>query len=147
MPPILVIVSGAVPVLVTVTVCDALVVLMVWFPKITDVGDRLTAEAVPVPPKVTVADVAGGATLMFRVAAFTPVVVGAKAMLAVQLAPAARLAPQVVPEVNWDRSTPPNWIPLKVIATPPVFWMVTVWPAPVVLIAWLPNARVIGVTE
>ena len=51
----LVMVSAAFPVLLKVTDCTVLVVPTVWFPKASDVGDRLTAgEAVPVPDRLTV---------------------------------------------------------------------------------------------
>jgi hypothetical protein len=41
--------NGPVPVLVTVTCCAPLVVPVAWTPNESDVGDRVTAGAVPVP--------------------------------------------------------------------------------------------------
>lgn len=42
-------VNALLPLLVTVTLCDPLVVLMSWLPKLKLEGDKLTPGAVPVP--------------------------------------------------------------------------------------------------
>ena len=46
--------SAAVPVLVRVMLCAALVVLSAWLPKVRLVGEKLTAGAIPVPLRETV---------------------------------------------------------------------------------------------
>jgi hypothetical protein len=47
-------VSEALPVLVRVTVCAALLVPSIWAAKVREEDDKLTADAVPVPVKLTV---------------------------------------------------------------------------------------------
>ena len=46
--------SGAVPVLLRVTACAALVVLISWLPKLRPDGDKLTTGATPTPASKTV---------------------------------------------------------------------------------------------
>ena len=48
------IVRAPAPVLVKVTVRAALVVFTVWFPKASDVGDKVTPGTAPVPVRLTV---------------------------------------------------------------------------------------------
>src|ERR1700674_5026931 len=82
-------VSGAVPLLVTVTVCAPLVVLIVWLAKVRLPVLRLTAGAVPVPLNATVCGLPLASSAIETLAVRLPVAVGVKVALIVQLAPTA----------------------------------------------------------
>src|SRR2546430_10227947 len=71
-----------------------------------------------------------------------PVVVGVKATLTVQPADAASDVPQVLP--GWANPVPVVAILVMLNDALPVFVRVTVCAALVVLIAWLPNATLVG---
>ena len=90
----LLIVNGALPLFVSVTAWAALVVLTDWFPNPTEVGDRLAAGAVPVPVRLAVRGLPVPLSVTVSVALRVPEAVGLKVTLMVQLAAAARLAPQ-----------------------------------------------------
>ena len=90
----LLIVSVLLPVLLRVENCIVLVVLTVWFPKLSEVGDTLAVIVTPVPDRPAV-KVELPAT-MPSVALALPVAVGLKVTLMVQLASVARLVPQVL---------------------------------------------------
>ena len=70
-----------------------------------------------------------------------PFVVGLKVALMVQLAPTARLLPQVLDSLKSCGSEPPNKILLMVKVAVPVFVMVTVWGALVMPTFSFPNGR------
>ena len=78
-------VRAELPLLVSVTVLAVLVVLTTWFPKETEVGDRETVGAVPVPLRVTVCGLPLASSLTERVPPRGAVAVGAKVILIVQL--------------------------------------------------------------
>ncbi len=86
---------GASPELVSVTVWKLLIVLTIWLEKFNAVGARFALGAVPVPLSATDWVTAGAMAATVSVADRVPVAVGAKVMLALQLAPTARVAPQV----------------------------------------------------
>jgi hypothetical protein len=88
------IVTAEPPVFVTVTVCAALLVLIVWFPNARLVGLTCTTCTMPVPESGTVWVPALSAMVSVLVRA--PVPPGANCTLTVQLAPAPKLDPQVV---------------------------------------------------
>src|SRR5271157_1454017 len=92
----LLILSGAVPLLVSVTACAELVVLTSWLLKDRLVGDRVTPGAVPVPERATVCGLPEAVSVMVRVPFRVPDAVGVKVTLMAQLAPAATLAPQLL---------------------------------------------------
>lgn len=85
-----------------VVVCDALVEPAFTEPNEREVGLIVTVPPVPVPvpDKDTVCGVFVAESLKLRVAVRVPVVVGANATLAVQLAVAARLVPQVLLDIR-----------------------------------------------
>ena len=88
----LLMVRAALPLLVSVTVCAALVVLTCWFPKLKLVGLRSTAGAdavVPEPLKATDCGLPEALSMKVRLALRLPVAVGVKVTLMVQEAPAA----------------------------------------------------------
>ena len=90
-------VSAAVPVLVNVTACAALVVPTVWLANVKPAGDKLTAGTATAVP---VSDIACGLEAALSVSVIAPVSVPAPVGLNVteiaQLAFAARLDPQVL---------------------------------------------------
>ncbi len=94
----LLIVSGAVPLLVSVTACAALVLPTCWLPKLRLVGERVTAGAVgatPVPVRLTLCGLPAALSVIDTVPVRVPVAVGVNVTLIVQLAAAATDAPQV----------------------------------------------------
>ena len=90
----LLIVSVLLPVLLRVENCIVLVVLTVWFPKLSEVGDTLAVIVTPVPDRPAVKVELPAA--MLNVALAPPVAVGLKSTLIVQLKSVARLVPQVL---------------------------------------------------
>jgi hypothetical protein len=100
------------------------------------------------PVKETDWVVAGAATFTFRLAFFGLGVaaVGLNVTLTVQLAPMARLAPQVVVRANWLAFVPASAMPLMVIGAVPELVTVTTWGAVMVLSDEL-KVSAVGVTE
>jgi len=95
---ILVILSGALPVFLSVTLFDPLVVPTLRAEKVKLVGERLTAGAVgpaPVPVKPIECGVPAALSLIDTAAVRVPVAVGVNVTLNVQLA----LVPSEVPQV------------------------------------------------
>jgi hypothetical protein len=94
----LVMLSAALPVLLKVTACGGLVVPTVWLLKVKLVGDKDTAGDpldVPEPIRLTVCGLLLALSLTVIVPVSVPVVVGLNVTLIVQLAPAAKLEPQL----------------------------------------------------
>lgn len=79
-----------------------------------------------------------------RFAVRAPVPVGRKFTLMLQLAPAARLVPQVVVLAKSAALIPVNAMVIMLIATFPVFDNLTVWELLVVFIVCTPNATEVG---
>src|SRR5258706_295368 len=92
----LMIFSAAVPVLVRVTVCAALVVSTLWEANVKLVVERLTIGIVPVPERVTVCGLLLALSETVIAPDRSPVVVGVNVMLIVQFPPAATEVPQVL---------------------------------------------------
>jgi hypothetical protein len=92
----LVMLNAPVPELVSVTAVPALVEPSFVTEKATDVGASVTAGAVPVPVRAAVWGLFGALSVMVTLADLAPVAVGVNVTLMEQLAPAARLEPQVV---------------------------------------------------
>jgi hypothetical protein len=93
--------SVAFPVFVSVTVWGLLVVPTAWAGKVKEVEERLAAGPVPVPVRLTVWVEGLALSVMVRVPVLVPAVVGLKVTLMAQLAPAATLEPQVL---VWEKS-------------------------------------------
>ncbi len=87
--------SVAVPLLVSVTACAALVVPTCWLLKVSVLLDNVTAGAIPVPLRLTLCGLFGALSVIDTVPVRVPVAVGVKVTLMVQLAPATTEAPQV----------------------------------------------------
>src|SRR6516164_8512630 len=95
----LLIVSVAVPLLVNVTPCAALVVFTVWLAKLKLAGVSVTAGALaaaPVPVRLTVCGLPCALAVIDTAPVRVPVAVGVKVTLIVQLALAANDAPQLL---------------------------------------------------
>jgi hypothetical protein len=93
---ILVIASGALPVLVRVTICGELVVPTGWALKVRlVVFPKLTTGAMPVPVREITCGLPLALSVMVTFAARLPETVGLKVTLMEQFAPAFTLAPQV----------------------------------------------------
>ena len=88
----------ALPVLLRVTVCTALLVPTGWLAKARLVGERLTTAAVlvPVPDRLTVWGLPLALSTMLSAAVRAPLAEGVKVTRIVQLAPAATELPQVL---------------------------------------------------
>ena len=93
-----VILRAALPELLSVTVCGALVVPCAWLPKVRLTGERPATGplADPVPVRLTVCGLLAAPSVMVRAPVLVPPAVGVKVTVTVQLAPIARLAPQVL---------------------------------------------------
>ncbi len=124
---ILVIVKVAEPVLVSVTVCAALVVPTVWLAKASEVAERLAvvAGAVPVPVRVTDCGLSEALSVMLRVPVRVPEAVGVKVTLMLQLAPAATELPQVLVCVKSPLFVPVTAMLVRLSEALPVFESVT----------------------
>lgn len=91
----LVIVSAALPVLVSVTDCGPLVVLIVWLTNVKPVGDNNTAGAgapAPVPVKPIACGLPDALSVIVTEPVWVPVAVGVKETLMVQVPAAASVA-------------------------------------------------------
>jgi hypothetical protein len=125
-----VMVKAAVPVLLRVTACAALVVPRIWLLKVRLVELRLTVGPPPVPVRLTLCTLPATLLLlsvMVKVAVRVPGSVGEKVTLMVQLPPAATELPQLL---FWPKSPgllPPNAKPATLKASFPVLVRVTVW--------------------
>lgn len=93
--------KAALPLLVRVTVCVAVVVPTVAEPKLSKVGDADTAGAVAVPDKLAATVVEGAVALcaMFSVALRVPAALGLNATCTVHELPAAMLPPAIQVEL------------------------------------------------
>ncbi len=97
MSPILAMVSVALPLLESVTVCAELVVPTDWLPKAIAAGLTLTAGPfTPVPERLTICGLPRALSATDSEATRARAAVGVKVMETVQLAPAFRLRPQVL---------------------------------------------------
>jgi len=93
----LLMVSVALPVLVSVTGCEALVVPTLTLLKVRLVGERVTAGAVvPTPVRLTVCGLPAALSVIETVPLMVPVCAGVMVTEIVQLTPAATLLPQVL---------------------------------------------------
>ena len=88
--------KAALPLLVRVTVCAALVVLSTWAANVRLAGARLTVGPTPVPVRVTVCGLPGALSVRVTAPLRGPGTVGVNVTLIVQVASAATLDPQVL---------------------------------------------------
>jgi hypothetical protein len=140
---ILVNVRVEVPVFVSVTVFDELVVLICWGLKVRLVGDRLTVVVpalAPVPVRPTTCGLPVALSVIVIVPVCVPVAVGVKVTLIEQFAPAASEAPQVVVSAYCALGT----MLLMLSDAVPELVSVTDCAALVVFNVWLANVRLVG---
>lgn len=111
----LVMVSAAVPLLVSVTVCGELVVVSCWSPKLTLVGFRVTAGAwtTPVPLSATLCGLPAALSLTEMLALRDPVAEGVKVTLIVQFAPAVSVLGLMGQVFDWAKSS--AFVPVTVM--------------------------------
>jgi hypothetical protein len=88
--------SGPVPLLLSVTVCAALVVPTFWLANVRLVGARLAAGAVPLPLRLAVCGLPAASSVTLSEPLRVPVAVGVKVTLMLQLALAANVVPQLL---------------------------------------------------
>ena len=117
--------SGAPPGLDIVTDCDALVVPTDCAAKERLMLDRDSAGAVPVPVRLTICSVVTLLSKTSSDAGREPAAAGLKVTEMLQLAPAAKVAPQVVVLVYEDAPVPAIAIFEIVSKAAPVFFSVT----------------------
>src|SRR3954447_1282442 len=144
----LLIVSGAVPVFLTVVVWEALVVPMGCAANVRLAGVRLIAGAVPVPARATLCGLSEALSLIWTVAVRVPVVVGEKRTEMEQVAFGPRvegLAGQSLVQLKSEAFAPVSPIPLIVSGAAPVFLTTVDCAVLDVATRWEPNARLPGV--
>ena len=134
---ILVMVNGASPVLLNVTVWTALVLPTSWFPKSRLVADWLTIGRIPVPVRLSICGLLVASSKTVTVATRLPRVVGRKMRLILQLAPAARALPQVLFSPKSLLFGPPTPISLMFTGTFPGLVKVTSCAELLVPTSWL----------
>ena len=146
---ILLIVSAAVPLLVSVTDLAALVVPTSWLPKLSDVGLSVTAGAgvTPVPLSATLCGLPLALSLTVTLALRPPFAEGVKVTLMMQLTPAASVFGLSGQVFVWAKS--PAFAPLSetlvmVSAAVPLLVSVATCAALVVPTFWLPKLRLVG---
>jgi hypothetical protein len=130
--PMLLMVRGAVPLLVSVTLWALLLVLTCRLPKLRLEGLKVTAGAVPVPERPTVWGLPVALSVMATLAVRLPVAEGLKVTLMLQLALAARLAGQVLVWLKSLALVPVSPMLLMLRDAVPLLVKVTIWAALVV---------------
>ena len=138
----LVMLKGAFPVLLRVTVWTPLAVPKVWAPKVRLEVLRLTAGPPPAPLRLTAWWPSEALSVIVSVAVRVPVAVGVKVTLIVQLAPPATELPQLL---VWAKS--PALVPARATLVTlklalPVFVRVTGWAELLVPKGWLAKVKV-----
>ena len=86
----------AVPLLVTVMICGALVVFRYWPAKVSDDGESAAIEAMPVPASATVGAAPGLLLFKVSVPVRVPMAVGLKVTLTWQVDPTLSDVPQLL---------------------------------------------------
>ena len=114
-------------------------------PRIFEPRGRMLGQ-MPVPDSGTVFGGGPPPGVTTSVADLAPELVGLNTTLPVQLAPDARLDPQLVVRANWPGFVPPMVIPLNDNGTVPVLVTLTVFAELEVPAAWSPKTRLVGVT-
>lgn len=138
-------VMGPVPVLVTVTLCGALVEFTNWEAKVKLLGVTVTvAGPFTVPFKATVCGLPVALSAMLMAAVRVPAAVGVNVTLIVQLASTANDAGQVFVSAKSPEFGPVRVIPEIANATLPPLVKVTVWAALVVPMVCELNVKLVG---
>ena len=143
------IMSEALPPLLSVNVCVALVVPLVTLPKLAVDGVRVACGAAAVAPaQLNAMDCCcvGEGKFAPRLAVWVPAVSGVQVIEIVQIDPAARLAPQVLVSLNELVLLPKNPKLLIVSAAVPEFCSVAVCVVLVLPMFTLPKLIIAGVS-
>lgn len=134
-----------VPVFVTVRLCGELTVPAAWLPKTKALAERRIAGALAPPPETdTICGLLLALSLNVTAAVNTPLAFGTNWTLTVQLAPAAKLVPQLLLCLKRFGYAPVSQISDMLKVALPVFFTVRVWAGLVVLAGWLPKDRLVG---
>jgi len=138
-------VSVALPVLESVTVCAALVEFNVWLANVSDAGERLAPGvpgANPVPVRPTVCGLPAALSVMVTAAPRAPAAVGVNVTLIVQFPLfAATELPHVLVSAKSPLFAPVTPMLVMVSAALPVLVTVTDWDPLVVFKVWPANVR------
>lgn len=137
----LLMVSVAMPMLVSLTDCAALVKFRFWVAKVRVVGASVTAETTPVPLKETVCGLPAALSAIKTEAEWAPAVDGANVTRMVHNAPAVTDEPHVFVWLKSPAFAPVIVTLLTLSAAPPVLVKVMFWPELVVPTACEPNER------
>jgi hypothetical protein len=135
-------VSMTLPVLLSVTVCAALVVPTDWELNVKLVAERLTAEEVPVPERPIVCGLLAALSVIVTAAVSAASSDGLKTTLIVQLDPAVTDPPQLSDSVK-SLAFVPVTETVGVSVALPVLLTVAVWTELVVPSDTLPNVRLV----
>ena len=116
------ILMAAVPLLLSVTDCAAVVEPITVAAKVRLAGVTFAFAAVPVPESVTVCGLLPAESMNVNVAERVPVAAGVKVMLTEQLLELARLAPQVLAEIPKSEAFAPEMAILLIamVLAPPL---------------------------
>jgi hypothetical protein len=136
--------NEAFPVLVTVTVCAALVVPTFWLVKVRLEEERLKPGPVPVPVRLTVWGLPAALSITLTEAVKLPTAAGVNVTLMVQLPLAATELPHVLVCAKSLGLAPVSPMLLMVRAAVPVLVRVMVCEALATPTDWLPKARLAG---
>jgi len=138
--------SKALPVFESVTVCGGVVKFMFSWPNVRLVGERLmvVAGATPVPVKLTVCGLPLALSVMVSDALRDPAAVGVNVALIVQLAPAPTLLPQLFVCAKSPGFAPPIAMLEMLSEALPMLESVTICAALVELALCWPNVRLAG---
>jgi hypothetical protein len=134
-------VRAALPVLLSVTLCAALVEPKARLLKVRLLTDTLARGAEPVPVRVTAWGLLAALSRRVKEPVRVPDAVGAKVTLKVQLPPAATELPHVPLTVKSLLLAPVTCVLVMVRAALPVLFSVSVWAGLVAPTDWLLNAR------
>ena len=141
----LVTVRGAVPVLVSVTDCDALVAPTFTVPNDRLVAERLTVGGVrPVPLREIDCGELVALSVMVMAAVMAPAFVGEKWPWMTQFAPAATLVPQLFANPNEEAFVPVTVMLVTVRVPVPVLVSVTDCDALVDPTCWVPKDKLLA---
>jgi len=136
---------AALPVLVSVTVCDPLVVFNVWLANVKLEVDKLTTGAgalAPVPLRVKECGLPAALSEMVTAAVREPAAVGVNVTVKVQLPLlAATELPQLFNSVKSPMFAPVTLIPVMLSAAVPMLVSVTDCEPLVVFTCWLGNVK------
>jgi hypothetical protein len=138
-------VNGAVPELVTVTICVAVVVPTFVAANVSDIGDSVTpgsAAATPVPVSVIIRGLSAALSVRVMVAARALVAVAVKVAEIVQVEFAAKLLPQVLVEAKSPGLVPARTMLVMVNGPVPELVTVTNCAAEATPTVPFPSARV-----